>query len=63
MRYQIYLDQYWVIWCKNGERNRLDGPAVEYLDGHKYYKYWFINDKNYSEEEFNKVIQLGKNEI
>ncbi len=38
---------------KENQLHRLDGPAVEHTKG----KFWFINDKEYSEEEFNKVIK------
>ena len=29
-------------WYVNGQRHRLDGPAIEWHDGRKF---WYINDK------------------
>jgi hypothetical protein len=40
-------------WFQNGERHRLDGPAVEYADGSKE---WFIEDEYLTESEFNARI-------
>jgi len=37
---------------KNGKKHREDGPAIEWNDG---YKRWFIDGKEYTEEEFNNV--------
>ena len=33
-------------------RHRTDGPAIEYADGSKY---WFVDGKQLSEEEFNTL--------
>ena len=41
-------------WYQNGKRHRLDGPAVEYSDGDKE---WWVEDIEYSEEEFNAKIE------
>jgi hypothetical protein len=45
-------------WWIDATRHRLDGPAVDYPNGSREYpdgkKDWFIHDKQYSEEEFNK---------
>ena len=41
------------IWYLNGKCHREDGPACEYADGDKF---WFLNNKEYSEAEFNKEI-------
>ena len=39
-------------WYKHGKLHRLDGPAKEYdPDG----KYWFIDGKQYTEEEWKKL--------
>lgn len=38
--------------------HREDGPAVQYPDGTKE---WYINGKQYSEEEYNKLIISIKN--
>ena len=40
-------------WYINGQRHRTDGPAIERADG---YKFWYINGKEYSEKEFNRII-------
>jgi hypothetical protein len=37
-------------WRYKGELHRLDGPAVEGVDG---YKAWYIEGKQLTEEEFN----------
>jgi len=54
--YQVEVDEYGTIrWLQNGKLHRLNGPAVEYASGKKY---WWINDKQYcTEEEYNKKIQ------
>lgn len=36
-----------------GKRHRVGGPAVEYGDGQKQ---WFINDKSYSEEDYEMIM-------
>jgi len=33
--------------------HRTDGPAIEFKDGSKF---WFINHRQYSEQEFNDYI-------
>jgi len=40
-------NKYWKL--KNGKFHRLDGPAVIGVDGSKA---WFINGKEYTEQEF-----------
>jgi hypothetical protein len=40
-------------WYINGKRHRTDGPAVEYSDGDNF---WYLNDIEYSEEEFHQEI-------
>jgi hypothetical protein len=49
------IDYYGTICYYNeqGQWHREDGPAVEWSDGDKY---WYINDKEYSEQEFNNLI-------
>lgn len=61
-------------WYKDDQRHRLDGPAVNYINGDKkWYKdgIWFgtaygewnsqfLDDKEYTQEEFNKDIQVCK---
>ena len=42
------------MWYQNGLYHRLDGPAVEYADG---YKEWWVEDKQYSEEQFLAKIE------
>ena len=46
------------MWHLNGKIHREDGPAVEWSDG---IKYWWLNDKNYTEEEYYKeLFKMGK---
>lgn len=40
-----------LIWIRDGKYHREDGPA--YICGNK--KMWYVNDKNITEEEFNKL--------
>ena len=40
-------------WYQNGKLHRLDGPAVEWADGAKY---WWIEGKEYTEKQFNKIV-------
>ena len=35
--------------------HRVDGPAVEYADGTKY---WYMNGKNYSKEEHKRLAKM-----
>ena len=41
-------------WHVNGKLHRVDGPAVIFSSREFG---WFIDDKNYSEEEFNQLIK------
>ena len=41
-------------WYFNGKRHRIDGPACEYANGRKE---WYIEGKEYSEEEFINYIK------
>ena len=43
-------------WWQNGKRHRLDGPAYLGAKGTSFSPSWFINGKEYSENEFNKEI-------
>ncbi len=45
------------VWCQNGKYHRLDGPAIEYANGDKY---WYIDDVEYTKEEFNAKINPVK---
>ena len=45
-------DKYWVL---GDYPHRIDGPAIEYADGHKS---WYINGEKYSEEEFNMIQEV-----
>ena len=40
-------------WYLNGKCHRIDGPAVEFADGSKY---WFLNGIECTEAEFKKKI-------
>jgi len=37
-------------WFLHGKLHREDGPAVEYVDGDKY---WYLNGTSFTEKEFN----------
>jgi hypothetical protein len=50
-------------WFLNGKRHREDGPAIEYVNGDKY---WLINGKQLSEAEFlnqTQIIEMTVEEI
>jgi hypothetical protein len=49
-----YIEHFYRSWYINGKRHRLDGPAVEF---DKLYKQWWINDVEYTKEEFEVIIQ------
>jgi hypothetical protein len=42
-------------WHLYGKLHREDGPAVEYING---YKEWWLENIDYSEEEFNNIIKI-----
>ncbi len=49
----------WECWewkLPNGDFHREDGPAIEWYDGNKS---WYLNDKQYTEEE-HKIIMREK---
>ena len=35
--------------------HREDGPAVEWING---IKYWYMNGKNYSKEEYKRLLKM-----
>ena len=41
-----------IVWFKNGEYHREDGPAVEYADGDKW---WYLNNLRYYKEQDYKI--------
>lgn len=41
-------DQETKFWFKNSKRHRINGPAVEYLNGDKL---WYINNIHLTEEQ------------
>ena len=45
-------DKYWLL---DGKYHRVDGPAIEISNGANYY---WLNDKWYTEEDYNKKINL-----
>ncbi len=47
-------------WFQNGKRHRLDGPAIEYANGDKY---WYIDDVEYTKEEFNTKVYPSAKEL
>lgn len=52
MEYTDGFKSWWL--CRDSIRHRMDGPAIELNDDHKR---WFINGEEYTEEEFNIIIQ------
>ena len=49
---KVYKDR--TAWYLNGVPHREDGPAIEWANGNKW---WYLNDKEYSEEEWKVEIQ------
>jgi len=41
------------LWYKEGKCHRLDGPAIEYVNG---FKSWYILNKHLKEKDFNSWI-------
>jgi len=44
-------------WYVDGKLHRIDSPAVEYANGTKS---WYIDGEEYSEEEFNELMEEAK---
>ena len=44
-------------WWVDGKCHRIDGPAREYVNG---YKRWCVDGEEYSEEEFNELMEEAK---
>ena len=42
IEYQVQVDKYSTTWRLNGQRHRVDGPAVEYADGTKS---WYLDGR------------------
>ena len=45
-------------WRLNGKLHREDGPAIEYANG---VKSWYLDDREYSESDYNKEMAKRKN--
>jgi len=45
-------------WYINDELHRVDGPAIEYANGDKYWYYHGTNIKVSSQEEFLRMLRL-----
>ena len=41
-------------WYQNGQLHRTDGPSIEYANGNKF---WYIEGKEYSEQEFTATVE------
>ena len=54
MIYQVKVNENGTFWRLNGNLHREDGPAIEYANGTKY---WWLNGKEYTEEEFNRATK------
>jgi len=53
-------------WYKNGLQHRDNGPAIEMITLPFYYKYneWWLNNKQYSEEQYWKMVNFkNKNRV
>ena len=44
-------------WWNKGKIHRLDGPAIEYFDGRKY---WHVDDKRVTELQHNLLYDIMK---
>ena len=44
-------------WYLNDERHREDGPAIEWVDGSKY---WFLNGTEYTEAQWKAKLKPVK---
>lgn len=44
-----------IRWTYDGKAHRTDGPAITYHDG---CCRWFLNNKEYTEEEFSEATKL-----
>ena len=54
MIYQVEVNENGTFWKLNGNLHREDGPAIEYANGTKE---WWLNGKQYTEEEFNRATK------
>lgn len=50
----VWSDGHHKEWWFEGKKHRLDGPAIEKANGRKI---WYIEGKEYTEEEFNKYVK------
>jgi hypothetical protein len=46
-------------WYIDGNLHRIDGPAIY----SKYYKFWYLDGKNYTEKQFNDIVNFPKIEF
>lgn len=47
------------IWYKDGKCHRIDGPAVE----HGKYRWYFVNGRQFTEEEFYRYVDQDTGEV
>ena len=59
MKYEVEVTEDYTIWRdpKTKKCHRLDGPAIEYSNGEKY---WYVEGKEYSENDFNNLFSKAK---
>jgi len=50
------------VWYQDDNLHRLDGPAIENADGSGS-KEWYIDGKEYSQDEFNKITKTETKEL
>ena len=46
-------------WLVDGELHRLDGPAIEWVDGGKE---WWLNGQRHTESKYNKLMLMVRDE-
>ena len=44
-------------WCLKGQRHRIGGPAVEYIQG---YQYWYVYNKQITKEQHDLLFGIMK---
>ena len=53
MKYEVEVTKDKTTWKYSGKRHRVDGPAIEWSGGTKF---WYLDGVNYSEADFNRKV-------
>ena len=61
-RHGIYETEELIFYYVNGKCHRTDGPAI-IAKSKQFVSGWFLNDKEYSEEEFKTKVYLMNNKL